>query len=341
MRAQEQIEDLVVQQREAVAEGVVCLTMARLDGGAVPGWEPGAHIDLLLGPGLGAGAGTGTGTEPGSPAGGEEPFVRQYSLCGDPGDSSTLRIAVLRAPGGRGGSAYVHDRIGPGDVVRTRGPRNHFTLVDSPEYLFVAGGIGITPIMPMIEKAEAAGAEWALLYGGRARSSMAFAAQLADRYGEDRVMLRPEDEFGLLDLAGFLGAPRDGVAIYCCGPEPLLAALERLAGSWPAGALHLERFSPKEIVDAPAAGEFVVELARSGTAVTVPAGRSIVDALADAGVAVPTSCREGTCGTCETAVVSGVPDHRDSLLTEDEREGGTVLMPCVSRALSPVLVLDL
>ncbi|EFC81079.1 PDR/VanB family oxidoreductase [Parafrankia sp. EUN1f] len=335
MRTQEQTADLVVQQREAVADGVVCLTMARPDGGAVPDWEPGAHIDLLLGPGAGAEPG------PGSPAGAEERFVRQYSLCGDPGDPSTLRIAVLRAPGGRGGSAYVHDRIGPGDVVRTRGPRNHFALVDSPEYLFVAGGIGITPIMPMIERAEAAGAEWTLLYGGRTRSSMAFAAQLTDRHGDDRVMVRPEDEFGLLDLAGFLGAPRDRVAIYCCGPEPLLAALEQLAGPWPAGTLHLERFSPKQIADAPAAGGFVVELARSGTAVTVPAGRSIVDALADAGVRVPTSCREGTCGTCETAVISGVPDHRDSLLTEDERESGTVLMPCVSRALSPVLVLDL
>lgn len=215
VHSQERVEDLVVRRRELVADGVVCLTLACPHGGAVPAWEPGAHIDLVLGPG---------------PEGPGKPLVRQYSLCGDPGDSSTLRVAVLRADAGRGGSIFVHDRIADGGTVRIRGPRNHFALVESPRYLFVAGGIGITPILPMIDRVQAAGAEWALLYGGRTRESMAFREELVARHGVDRVLIRPEDEYGRLDLAGFLGEPRAGVAIYCCGPEPLLAAMERLVG---------------------------------------------------------------------------------------------------------------
>ncbi|WP_218030481.1 PDR/VanB family oxidoreductase [Streptomyces viridosporus] len=318
MSANESVHDLVVRRRDQLAQDVVRLTLACPDGGEVPFWEPGAHIDLVLGGGL----------------------VRQYSLCGDVGDRAGLQVAVLREPAGRGGSVHVHDRLAEGDRVQVRGPRNNFSLVDSPEYLFIAGGIGITPLMPMIRRVEAAGAEWTLLYGGRTRSSMAFLDELAGERA-DRVRIQPQDEFGLLDLESVLGEPRDGVAVYCCGPEPLLEAVEKLTAPWPQGSLHLERFSPKTLQDAPEPGAFVVKLARTGTEAIVPADRSIADVLGEAGVDLPTSCLEGTCGTCETAVLEGRPDHRDSLLSEDERRQGKTMMPCVSRCLSPTLVLDL
>jgi ferredoxin-NADP reductase len=316
--ANESVHDLVVRRRDQMAQDVVRLTLACPDGGEVPFWEPGAHIDLVFDGGL----------------------VRQYSLCGDVGDRAGLQVAVLREQAGRGGSVHVHDKVAEGDRVQVRGPRNNFALVDSPEYLFIAGGIGITPLMPMIRRAEAAGAEWTLLYGGRTRSSMAFLDELAGERA-DRVRIQPQDECGLLDLESVLGEPRDGVAVYCCGPEPLLEAVEKLTASWPPGSLHLERFSPKTLHDAPEPGGFVVKLARTGTLATVPADRSIVDVLGDVGIDLPTSCREGTCGTCETTVLEGRPDHRDSLLSEEERRQGKTMMPCVSRCLSPTLVLDL
>ncbi|MEU6008355.1 PDR/VanB family oxidoreductase [Streptomyces sp. NPDC047453] len=318
MPANESVHELVVRRRDQVAQDVVRLTLARPDGGDVPEWEPGAHVDLLLG----------------------DDLVRQYSLCGDESDRAELQVAVLREPAGRGGSAHVHDLLAEGDTVRVRGPRNNFALVDAPEYLFVAGGIGITPLLPMIRRAEAAGARWTLLYGGRTRATMAFLDQLAE-HPADRVRVQPQDECGLLDLDSVLGEPRDGVAVYCCGPEPLLAAVEKLAAAWPEGTLHLERFAPKEIEDAPEPGSFVVKLARSGATLTVPADRSLADVLDDARVGLVTSCREGTCGTCETPVLEGRPDHRDSLLSEKERQESRTMMPCVSRCLSATLVLDL
>ncbi|WP_431905261.1 PDR/VanB family oxidoreductase [Amycolatopsis thermoflava] len=310
--------DVLLERKEELAAGVVRLTLRHPAGEPLPEWEPGAHLDLVLGEGL----------------------VRQYSLCGDPADPSVLQVAVLREPDGRGGSAWVHDRLSTGDTVRIRGPRNHFRLVDSPRYLFVAGGIGITPIVPMIARAEASGSDWRLVYGGRSRASMAFREELVARYG-DRVEIRPQDETGLLDLDELLGAPRDGVAVYCCGPEPLLAAVEQRCAAWPPGSLHVERFSPKAGADAGERTTFEVELAASGRTVTVPPDKSILAAVEEAGVSVLSSCQEGTCGTCETPVLDGVPDHRDSLLTDAERAANDTMMICVSRSCGPRLVLDL
>ncbi|MGI6871643.1 PDR/VanB family oxidoreductase [Amycolatopsis sp. 3B14] len=310
--------DVLLERKEELAAGVVRLTLRHPAGEPLPEWEPGAHLDLVLGEGL----------------------VRQYSLCGDPADRSVLQVAVLREPDGRGGSAWVHDRLSTGDTVRICGPRNHFRLVDSPRYLFVAGGIGITPIVPMIARAEASGADWRLVYGGRSRASMAFREELVARYG-DRVEIRPQDETGLLDLDELLGAPRDGVAVYCCGPEPLLAAVEQRCAAWPPGSLHVERFSPKAGADAGERTTFEVELAASGRTVTVPPDKSILAAVEEAGVSVLSSCQEGTCGTCETPVLDGVPDHRDSLLTDAERAANDTMMICVSRSCGPRLVLDL
>jgi ferredoxin len=190
----------------------------------------------------------------------------------------------------------------------------------------------------MLAAVERAGADWRLVYGGRTRASMAFRERLCRDYG-DRVSIRPQDETGLLDLAGLLAEPAEGTAVYCCGPEPLLAAVERHCASWPAGALHVERFTARP--DTGARDSFEVELARTGRTVLVPADRSILEVVEDAGVPVLSSCREGTCGTCETDVLGGTPDHRDSLLTPDERATGETMMICVSRSCGGKLVLDL
>ncbi|MGH3587402.1 MAG: PDR/VanB family oxidoreductase [Pseudonocardia sp.] len=298
---------VVVARREA--ESITSYEFAHPDGAELPAWEPGAHVDVHL------------------PSG----TVRQYSLCGDPA-GDRWRIAVLREPDGRGGSAWVHDSLHPGAEVRVRGPRNHFALVPAPRYLFVAGGIGITPILPMIVAAEAAGAGWELAYGGRSRSSMAFRDELTD----PRVQLHPQDEAGLLDLDGLLADLPPDALVYCCGPEPLLAAVEERC---PPGRLHTERFAPKDRAG-PGAG-FEVELARSGLTVSVPPDRSILDVAEEAGVGVLSSCSEGTCGTCETPVLHGEIDHRDSVLTAEEQAVGDCMMICVSRARCPRLVLDL
>jgi ferredoxin-NADP reductase len=235
----------------------------------------------------------------------------------------------------------VHERLAPGVPVRVRGPRNNFQLVDAERYLFIAGGIGITPIKPMIAAVEAAGAQWRLVYGGRTRASMAFATELRDQYAE-RVSICPQDENGLLDLDAALGAPDAGTAVYCCGPEPLIAAVQQRCESWPPGSLHIERFAP--VPEDPAAGpetSFEVELSLSGKTLSVPAGTSILQAVEEAGVQVLSSCREGTCGTCETGVLAGQPEHRDSLLSEEERAAGDAMMICVSRSRGPRLVLEL
>ncbi len=308
--------ELVVNRREAVARDVVALTLCHPGGEPLPIWGPGAHVDLLL----------------------ADDLIRQYSLCGDPADRTAWRLAVLREPAGRGGSAYVHDQLGERTTVRVCGPRNHFVLLPAPSYRFVAGGIGITPILPMLAAAEAAGAEWTLLYGGRTRASMAFLGELA-RYG-DRVRIRPQDETGLLDVAGYLADPDPGTLVYACGPVPMLDAVAVACPAWPAGALHVERFQAGEAADKPVRS-FDVVLSRSGRTLTVPPDRSILETVEGAGVSVLSSCREGTCGTCETDVLEGEPDHRDVLLTEDERAAGDTMMICVSRCRGPRLVLDL
>lgn len=308
--------DVVVERKELIAEDVARLTLRRPDGEPFPSWEPGAHVDLVLAPGL----------------------VRQYSLCGDPSDRTALQVAVLRERDGRGGSRHVHERLAEGDDLVVRGPRNHFPLVDAERYLFIAGGIGITPIVPMLAAAEAAGADWRLVYGGRTRAAMAFLPELEGAYG-GRVSVRPQDETGLLDLDALLAAPDDRTKVYCCGPEPLLAAVEERCRAWPRGALHVERFTPVE--DAGPRASFEVELARSGRTLTVPPDKSILRVVEEAGISVLSSCREGTCGTCETEVLGGEPDHRDTVLTDDERASNEIMMICVSRSLGPRLILDL
>jgi cytochrome P450/ferredoxin-NADP reductase len=303
--------------KRTAADGVVALTLRDVDGHPLPPWEPGAHVDLIL---------------DGVP-------TRQYSLCGDLADHHEYRLGILRDANGRGSSLHVHDRLHDGDTVRVRGPRNNFPLVGSRRYLFIAGGIGITPILPMIRAAEAAGSDWQLVYGGRQRASMAFLDELA-HYG-DRVSIRPQDETGLLDLDGLLGTPQPDTLVYCCGPEPLLAAVEARCHAWPPRSLHVERFSPRPLTEPVLTEAFEVVLQQSELELTVPPDRSILSVVEEAGVGVLSSCAEGTCGTCETAVLGGEPDHRDSVLTEEEREANDCMMICVSRSRGPRLVLDL
>ncbi|GAA2086607.1 PDR/VanB family oxidoreductase [Streptomyces albiaxialis] len=305
---------LTVLDRAEPAEGVVRL---RLGGaGALPSWRPGAHVDLVLPSGL----------------------VRQYSLCGDPGEADTYTLATRLTEDSRGGSREVHEVLREGVRVEVRGPRNRFPLAEAPAYLFVAGGIGITPILPMVRAAEAAGTPWRLLYGGRTRASMPFLDELAELDGgEGRVTVVPRDEAGHPDLAGALAAAPPDAAVHCCGPGPLMDAVTALPA--PGGGVHLERFTataPRgEGPDRP----FEAELRRSGATVTVPADSTALAAIRAAYPDTPYSCEQGFCGTCQTGVLEGEVEHRDELLTDAERD--TSMLLCVSRARGERVVLDL
>ncbi|MDR3660576.1 MAG: PDR/VanB family oxidoreductase [Mycobacterium sp.] len=313
--------DLIVRRRSTPAEGVVVLELAHPENEDLPRWGPGAHIDLILDDGL----------------------TRQYSLCGDPLDSGVWRVGVLLDPNSRGGSRYVHQNLNEGATVRVRGPRNHFPLVDAQHYRFIAGGIGITPILAMIEAAERAGNDWTLLYGGRTRASMAFAEDLAERYPE-RVTVWPQDERGLLDLESLFKNPEDNTLVYCCGPEALLGAVEQHSAHWPAGILHIERFAAKAPTAEEAAealDQFEVVCQRSGVTFEITSDQSILEVLEEKGIPILGSCYEGVCGTCEARVLEGTPDHRDSVLTDAEKAAGEVMLVCVSRSRTERLVLDL
>jgi ferredoxin-NADP reductase len=307
------------------ADAVLSLSLRHPEGGDLPAWQPGAHIDLHL------------------PSG----RIRQYSLCGSPQNRGEYRIAVLREKAGRGGSAELHDLPLTGRQLLVRGPRNHFPLRDSLRYLFIAGGIGVTPILPMITELGPV-RPWAMYYGGRSRASMAFAEQ-ALRIGGDRVHIQPEDESGLLDVEGIVRTADVRTAIYCCGPQGLLDAVrdarQRVS---PEASLYTERFTPGPAAPAefPAPGAaqdqpFRVELRRSGRTLLVPADRTLLEVIRDVVPDVPYSCEEGYCGTCETKVLGGRPDHRDEILSPEERVESKTMMICVGRALSETLVLDL
>lgn len=300
--------DLRVVGTQRMADDVLELVLARPDGGPLPPWRPGSHISLELQQGL----------------------ERQYSLCGAPEDSARWRIAVLKAKESRGGSRHIHDNVKSGAVIRSTGLRNHFPLEAAPGYIFIAGGIGITPMLPMIAEAEREGKPWVLHYGGRSRASMAYLSDLA-AYG-DRVHIVPEDQAGLLDLREITKNIPDGYLVYSCGPEGLLNALVGLSADWRKNTLHLERFSPVEI-DASSDKPFTAHLRVSGRSIVVGADETILDAMAREGLNPPSSCREGTCGTCETRVLRGKVDHRDAVLNASEREAGDYMMICVSRAL--------
>jgi ferredoxin-NADP reductase len=311
--------ELLVKQLTWEADGVVSVVLVDPAGNPLPDWLPGAHVDLCLANGI----------------------VRQYSLCGDPQDPSYYRVAVLAEPASRGGSDFVHRKLRPGETVTVRGPRNNFEFLQADRYLFIAGGIGITPLLPMLRAAQRSGADWRLLYGGRRRASMAFLDELAECGGN--VVVSPQDETGLLDLDQWLNEAQPAMKVYCCGPEPLLATVQNLCREWPEGSLQIERFAPRAGNDyAPESErEFDVVCQQSGARVKVTSGCSIIQALREAGIGVPSSCEEGICGTCETRVLQGSVDHRDSILSDAERAANETALICVSRSQSDVLVLDI
>ncbi|CAN5172513.1 PDR/VanB family oxidoreductase [soil metagenome] len=305
--------DAVVVGRMPVADSIDVFDIARSDSSSLPHWQPGAHIDLVL------------------PSGEE----RQYSLLPPlVADAPTWRIAVLREPSGRGGSVWLHDALAVGDTIRVRGPRNHFEFAPFPgsPVLLLAAGVGITPIASMARAAAASGIRYELHYSGRSRSALA----LLDEIGEATLHL--SDEGTRVDLAELLGSLDPAATIYACGPTRFIEAVEAAAGGHP---LHVERFEAKPLAAPVFEGDFEVELALSGETLTVPPDRSILEVVEEAGVFVLSSCREGTCGTCETPVLEGEVDHRDSILTPLEQEQNSVMYICVSRAACPRLVLEL
>ncbi|GAA1697559.1 ferredoxin [Mycolicibacterium murale] len=305
---------VVVQELHPEAEGVVSVILVAPDGAELPAWNAGAHIDVFVG----------------------EHGVRQYSLSGDPLDRHLYRITVLREPAGRGGSGWVHDNLVRGQELTVREPRNHFELDAAGDYVFVAGGIGITPILAMIRTAHAAGKQWRLLYGGRTAASMAFLDELAE-YG-NRVELFDESTVGRIPLSTI--APGPDTLVYACGPEGLLGACEELAVTWPSGTLRLERFAALNI-DSSNDQAFDVQLAQTGLTIRVPADASILQVLKTRGLSAMSSCEEGLCGTCEVDVLDGEVEHRDVVLSDEERQCGATMMICVSRARGDRLTLDL
>ena len=303
---------------DEVADGIRAYTLARPDRGELPPFTPGAHVTLRV---------------PDGP-------LRKYSLCGDPAERTRWRIAVKREDAGRGGSRALHERARVGDRLAVSAPANAFGLVAAPAYLFVAGGIGITPILSMIRSfGDDPPAPWTLVYLSRDARSAAFLDELAEPRPRGRVIVHHDagDPARAFDLWPLLEKP-GRTHVYCCGPRPLMDAVRDMTGHWTPGRVHFESFvdgaAPR-----PQDRPFAVRLARSGTRLEVPVGRTILEVLREAGHVVPSSCESGTCGSCRTGLVAGEAEHRDLVLFPDEQ--ATHIMVCVSRGRGDELVLDL
>ncbi|WGI36045.1 2Fe-2S iron-sulfur cluster-binding protein (plasmid) [Mycolicibacterium aubagnense] len=296
-----------------LAREVLGIDLSPQDGTELPVWAPGAHVTLHLPSGL----------------------TRCYSLCGDPADRSRYRIAVHRAVSSRGGSAWLHANAVPGTILDVSGPDNHFMLEPAEEYLFVAGGIGITPIKAMIE-ALPAQRRWRLVYIGRSRATMAFSGELQQRWPQ-HVTVYARDETGVRpDLARILNGTT--AAVYCCGPASMT---EELATLVPAPRLHIERFTPAAQQPHPPPRAFEVTCRRSSTHLHVSEHQSLLEALERAHLPVHSSCREGICGACQVRVIAGQPQHLDSVASEEDKDRAGVIYPCVSRSHTTSLTLDL
>ncbi|BBZ38564.1 PDR/VanB family oxidoreductase [Mycobacterium conspicuum] len=295
----------VVTRRELVAPDVVALTLADPDGGLLPSWTPGAHIDVAL------------------PSGRR----RQYSLCGPPGGRTDYRIAVRRIADGGGGSIEMHERLDVGDTVVFEGPRNAFYLGASErDALFVIGGIGVTPILPMIRMAQQRGIAWRAIYAGRSREYMPFLDEVIS-IAPDRVRVWADDERGrMATVAELLADAGPATAVYVCGPTGMLEAVRVARGEYADAPLHYERFSPPPVIDG---APFVLELARSKRVLDVPANRSALAVMLDHDPTTPHSCQQGYCGTCKVKVLAGQVDHRGRTLVGDDE-----MLVCMSRAVA-------
>ncbi|WP_033822849.1 PDR/VanB family oxidoreductase, partial [Kitasatospora sp. MBT63] len=307
---------LTLAARRPLAEDVVELRLTAPAAGParLPAWQPGARLLLTL------------------PSGRQ----RHYSLCGDPADRSAYRIAVRRIADGGGGSVEIHDELRPGAALTARRPRNGFAFCGEDAVLFLAGGIGITPLLPMVREAQRRGLDWHLVHTGRTAAALPFTDELR-ALDPDRVEIRTDDRHGLPDAAGLLARAPRGAAVYCCGPAPMLTAVQRAMDDSPARALHFERFGAAPVADG---RPFTLRLGADGPELAVPADRSALDVARELRPDLPYSCHQGFCGTCEVRLLAGTPEHRDRRLTPEARAAGA-LLPCVSRAAEgETLVLD-
>lgn len=308
----------VVQMRYE-ATGVVSLELAPLDEAPLPRFDPGAHIELVLSSGL----------------------RRSYSLYRPYDGGTCYSVAVQKDAASCGGSLHIHETLRVGDTVSITPPRNNFPLhASTVDPVFIAGGIGITPILCMASDLSATGKGWTLYYAARTRAAAAFLDDIAALSDKGRVHPHFDEEQGgtHLDLTAIVKASPDA-DFYCCGPKPMLEAFERATAPLPRERVHVEYFTARE--EAARTGGFQVVLNRSGRVLDVPAGRTILDILLENGVAVSFSCSEGVCGTCETRVIAGTPDHRDAVLSDEEKASGRTMMVCCSGSRSERLVLDL
>jgi ferredoxin-NADP reductase len=293
-----------------------------MNGGELPPFTAGSHIDLHLPNGL----------------------IRSYSLANAPVERHRYVVGVNRDAKSRGGSAYVHDALKVGHVLQVSEPRNNFRLFEgAPHTVFIAGGIGITPIRSMISRLQALGHSWKLFYCARDRQSAAYLDELRAMGEQVQTNLHfnfdQEPGGQLLDIAALISGLDENTHVYCCGPLPMLAAFEKATAGLPQERVHVEYFNAKE--QPSAEGGFQVELARTKQVIQVARGKTILDALLDAGIDVPYSCMEGVCASCETRVLGGVPDHRDLVLSKEEQAANDRMMVCCSGSKSERLVLDL
>jgi len=304
------------------AQDIAGFELARVDGGALPAFSAGSHIDVQLPGGL----------------------TRQYSLCNDSGEQHRYRIAVLRDPASRGGSVAMHDKVHEGDVIQISAPRNHFPLQHAQRSLLFAGGIGVTPLLCMAQRLAAIGADFEMHYATRSAERTAFRGEIIDSAFANKVSFHHDDGDAaqMLNVPGALGAFDAGTHIYVCGPGGFINHVVQVAQGmgWPATHIHLEYFAAAP-QDHSADAAFDVKIASTGKTCTVPAGQSVVQALAKHGIEILTSCEQGVCGTCITRVLEGEPDHRDLYFTDEEKAKNDQFTPCCSRSRTPVLVLDL
>lgn len=309
-----------------LAEGICAFEFVDPDGGELPAFEAGAHVDVHLPGGL----------------------IRQYSLCNAPSERHRYVVAVLREPESRGGSEAMHERMRPGDRISISSPRNQFALAeDASRHVFLAGGIGITPVKSMIAAAQARGEAFHLYYCTRSPERTAFLAELQPLIDSGHVTIHHDggDPAQGLDLGSVLSERGDGDHLYYCGPAGFMDALEKAAADWPQECVHFERFSapPRpdgdEPPDATNQDAFEIRLAGTGETFTVEPGDSIVDVLKANGIDVDVSCQEGYCGTCMTRYIEGEPEHHDTVLDEEDRT--QYVMICCARAKNGCLVLDL
>lgn len=310
-----------VQSIESTTPNIKIFELVAVDGGALPSFQAGAHIDVHL---------------PGN-------ITRQYSLCQSTKDSGCYRIAVLHEQDSRGGSSFLHTQVSELDELEIGEPRNLFEMTSSQsEVVLLAGGIGITPLISMAEHCQESGIPFSLYYVVRDDSHIAFKDYLAHPKWKDKIHIlcgRPSDE----KLAQYIGTPHKGKHLYTCGPEGFMTTiLERAQqNGWTSDHLHQEKFHAHLVNDEQSHRPFGVKIASSGEVIEIPTDRSITQVLEEKGYFIPVSCEEGVCGTCITNVLEGKVLHRDSFLTEDERASNKIMTPCCSRAMSDLLVLDL